>query len=54
MDLLLRKKYIRRIDLQADRVTAHGQRVRLGEPQTSLGEWDVRGTELDPGVSFAE
>jgi hypothetical protein len=34
--------------------TAHGQHVRRGEPQTSLGERDVRGTELDPGVSFPE
>jgi hypothetical protein len=34
--------------------TARGQRVRRGGPQTSWGEWDVRRTELDPGVSFPE
>lgn len=34
--------------------TAHGQNVRRGESLTSLGEWDMRGTELDLGVSVAK
>jgi len=33
--------------------TAHGQRVRRGRATDQLGR-DGRGTELDPGVSFAE
>jgi hypothetical protein len=57
VDFLSRTKYIRRLDLQpvsgACRTT-HDQRVRRGERQTSLGEWDVHETELDPGESFVE